>query len=157
MTENPVFARIETAIKTNDIVLYMKGSKKLPQCGFSATVAAVLERLGISEAAVGDRQVFEVGAQRVGEAGRVAAQHGRRKIERDQLGRREGAGEAGQRVAGAAAGVENAPGCEGGPRRGGGRRRRLRALKRAPVREDRARRRGAAPRPRRQAAPAGTG
>jgi monothiol glutaredoxin len=49
MTENPTFARIETDIKGNDIVLYMKGSKKLPQCGFSATVAAVLERLGISE------------------------------------------------------------------------------------------------------------
>jgi monothiol glutaredoxin len=49
MTENPVSARIEADIKNNDIVLYMKGSKKLPQCGFSATVAAVLERLGISE------------------------------------------------------------------------------------------------------------
>ncbi len=49
MTENQAFARIEADIKTNDIVLYMKGSKKLPQCGFSATVAAVLERLGIAE------------------------------------------------------------------------------------------------------------
>jgi monothiol glutaredoxin len=49
MTENPAFARIEADIQTNDIVLYMKGSKKLPQCGFSATVAAVLERLGIRE------------------------------------------------------------------------------------------------------------
>ncbi len=49
MTENPVFARIEADIKTHDIVLYMKGSKKLPQCGFSATVAAVMERLGISD------------------------------------------------------------------------------------------------------------
>ena len=49
MTENPVFARIEADINANDIVLYMKGSKKLPQCGFSATVAAVMERLGITE------------------------------------------------------------------------------------------------------------
>ncbi|PZP86803.1 MAG: Grx4 family monothiol glutaredoxin [Azospirillum brasilense] len=49
MTENPAFARIEADIKSHDIVLYMKGSKKLPQCGFSATVAAVMERLGISE------------------------------------------------------------------------------------------------------------
>jgi monothiol glutaredoxin len=49
MTENPAFARIEADIKNNDIVLYMKGSKKLPQCGFSATVASVFERLGISE------------------------------------------------------------------------------------------------------------
>lgn len=49
MTESPAFARIESDINANDIVLYMKGSKKLPQCGFSATVAAVLERLGITE------------------------------------------------------------------------------------------------------------
>lgn len=49
MTENPVFARIQSEIDSNDIVLFMKGSKKLPQCGFSATVAAVMERLGISE------------------------------------------------------------------------------------------------------------
>ena len=49
MNENPVFARIEADIHAHDIVLYMKGSKKLPQCGFSATVAAIMERLGISE------------------------------------------------------------------------------------------------------------
>lgn len=49
MNENPVFARIEADIHANDIVLFMKGSKKLPQCGFSATVAAIMERLGISE------------------------------------------------------------------------------------------------------------
>ena len=49
MTENPVFDRIQTEIDANDIVLFMKGSKKLPQCGFSATVAAVMERLGIAE------------------------------------------------------------------------------------------------------------
>jgi len=49
MTENPAFSRIKADIQSNDIVLYMKGSKKLPQCGFSATVAAVLERLGIAE------------------------------------------------------------------------------------------------------------
>lgn len=49
MTENPVFARIKDDLKAHDIVLYMKGSKKLPQCGFSATIAAILERLGIAE------------------------------------------------------------------------------------------------------------
>ena len=49
MNENPAFARIEADINSNDIVLYMKGSKKLPQCGFSATVAAIMERSGISE------------------------------------------------------------------------------------------------------------
>jgi monothiol glutaredoxin len=49
MIENPAFARIEADIKNNDIVLYMKGSKKLPQCGFSSTVATIMERLGITE------------------------------------------------------------------------------------------------------------
>ena len=41
--------RIEAELQANDIVLFMKGTKKLPQCGFSATVAAVLERLGIAD------------------------------------------------------------------------------------------------------------
>ena len=49
MIENPIFTRIEAEINAHDIVLYMKGSKKLPQCGFSATIAAVLERIGISD------------------------------------------------------------------------------------------------------------
>lgn len=45
---NPVFEQIQKDISENDIVLYMKGTKKLPQCGFSATVAVIMERLGIS-------------------------------------------------------------------------------------------------------------
>jgi len=44
---NAVFDRIRQDITTHNVVLYMKGSKKLPQCGFSATVASVLERLGV--------------------------------------------------------------------------------------------------------------
>lgn len=46
---NPVFERIQKDISENDIVLYMKGTKKIPQCGFSATVAQVLERVGVSD------------------------------------------------------------------------------------------------------------
>ena len=46
---NPIFDTIENEIKDNDIVLFMKGSKKVPQCGFSATVCQVFERLGIDE------------------------------------------------------------------------------------------------------------
>jgi monothiol glutaredoxin len=49
MTTNPVFTRIEAELAAHDIVLFMKGSKKIPQCGFSATVASVLERLGIAD------------------------------------------------------------------------------------------------------------
>lgn len=44
---NPVFAEIEKDIKENDIVLYMKGTKQVPQCGFSAVVVQILQRLGI--------------------------------------------------------------------------------------------------------------
>src|SRR5688572_20672230 len=41
--------RIADEIQSNDIVLFMKGSKKLPQCGFSGLTVAVLDRLGITE------------------------------------------------------------------------------------------------------------
>lgn len=41
--------QIKQTITDNDVVLYMKGSRKLPQCGFSATVVAVLERLGVED------------------------------------------------------------------------------------------------------------
>lgn len=44
---NPIFEQIEKDIKENDVVLFMKGTKNVPQCGFSATVAQVLERLGV--------------------------------------------------------------------------------------------------------------
>ena len=49
MTEPAIFARIRQEINDNDIVLYMKGTRKIPQCGFSATVAQVLERLGVAD------------------------------------------------------------------------------------------------------------
>jgi hypothetical protein len=49
MTENHVFERIEKDINENDVVLYMKGTKQIPQCGFSATVVQVMERLGVKE------------------------------------------------------------------------------------------------------------
>jgi monothiol glutaredoxin len=44
---NQVFEQIKKDISENDVVLYMKGSKQIPQCGFSATVAQVLERVGV--------------------------------------------------------------------------------------------------------------
>jgi len=45
---DPVFDQIKSDIENNDVVLYMKGTKLMPQCGFSATVAQVLERVGIT-------------------------------------------------------------------------------------------------------------
>ncbi len=45
--ESAIFDRIRSDIANHDVVLYMKGTKKLPQCGFSSVVATVLERLGV--------------------------------------------------------------------------------------------------------------
>jgi len=39
---NPVFDRIKNDVENNDIVLYMKGDRMFPQCGFSATVVEIL-------------------------------------------------------------------------------------------------------------------
>jgi monothiol glutaredoxin len=39
--------RIEDTVKSNDVVLYMKGTKSMPQCGFSSRVAGVLNYMGV--------------------------------------------------------------------------------------------------------------
>ena len=39
---NPIFDRINEDITNNDVVLYMKGNAMFPQCGFSASVADIL-------------------------------------------------------------------------------------------------------------------
>ena len=44
---NPVFERIESDIKSNPVVLYMKGTPVMPQCGFSARVVQILSHLGV--------------------------------------------------------------------------------------------------------------
>lgn len=38
---------IDETVKTNDVVLYMKGTKDMPQCGFSSRVAGVLNFMGV--------------------------------------------------------------------------------------------------------------
>jgi monothiol glutaredoxin len=38
--------RIETEIKENPVVLYMKGTPVFPQCGFSARVVQILSHVG---------------------------------------------------------------------------------------------------------------
>jgi len=47
MSDNPVFDQIESEIKANDVVLFMKGTPVFPQCGFSAAVVQALANLGI--------------------------------------------------------------------------------------------------------------
>jgi monothiol glutaredoxin len=44
--EDTLRERIQGIIEGNDVVLFMKGTKHFPQCGFSATVVEVLRRSG---------------------------------------------------------------------------------------------------------------
>jgi monothiol glutaredoxin len=46
--------QIEGAIRSNEVVLFMKGSPSAPRCGFSATVAGILDEL------VGDYKTVDV-------------------------------------------------------------------------------------------------
>jgi len=39
--------RIQNDIKNNNVVLYMKGTKLFPQCGFSAVVVSILQKLDV--------------------------------------------------------------------------------------------------------------
>jgi len=39
--------RIQSVIDENQVVVFMKGSKNFPQCGFSATVVEVMKRLNV--------------------------------------------------------------------------------------------------------------
>ena len=39
--------RIEETVKSNDVVLFMKGTKAMPQCGFSSRVTGVLNYMGV--------------------------------------------------------------------------------------------------------------
>ena len=39
--------QIKDTITANDVVLYMKGTKSMPQCGFSNRVAGVLNYMGV--------------------------------------------------------------------------------------------------------------
>ncbi len=44
--------QIKDTIEKNDVVLYMKGTKTMPQCGFSSRVAGVLNFMGVEYADV---------------------------------------------------------------------------------------------------------
>ena len=39
--------QIGETVKANDVVLFMKGTKSMPQCGFSSRVAGVLNYMGV--------------------------------------------------------------------------------------------------------------
>ncbi len=38
---------IDTAVKGHDVMLFMKGTKQFPQCGFSGQVVQILDYLGV--------------------------------------------------------------------------------------------------------------
>jgi monothiol glutaredoxin len=44
---NNIFYEIEQTIQQNKVVLYMKGTKDFPQCGFSAVVVQILKNLNV--------------------------------------------------------------------------------------------------------------
>ena len=48
MAEQPqdIFEQIRQQVGADDVVLYMKGSPALPQCGFSQVTAEILRRVG---------------------------------------------------------------------------------------------------------------
>ncbi len=39
-------SRIDALVKTNDVVLFMKGTPLFPQCGFSSRAISILDHLG---------------------------------------------------------------------------------------------------------------
>jgi monothiol glutaredoxin len=41
-------ADFEKRVRANDVVLFMKGNRRFPQCGFSATVVGILDKLAAS-------------------------------------------------------------------------------------------------------------
>ena len=51
-TTSDAKARIEEIVGGADVVLFMKGTKAMPQCGFSSRVAGVLNYMGVEYADV---------------------------------------------------------------------------------------------------------
>ena len=47
MTQDQTKELLAKTIADNDVVLFMKGTKQFPQCGFSATAIKILEALGV--------------------------------------------------------------------------------------------------------------
>jgi monothiol glutaredoxin len=47
MSQEQIHGWIDGQVKSNDVVLFMKGTKDFPQCGFSGRVAQILSYLGV--------------------------------------------------------------------------------------------------------------
>ena len=48
MSEQEVRNWIANQIAANDVVLFMKGTRAMPQCGFSMQIAQILGHLGVN-------------------------------------------------------------------------------------------------------------
>ena len=55
-----VQARIADDVKSNDVLLYMKGTPAFPQCGFSAVTVQILSHVGVKFKAVNVLEDAEV-------------------------------------------------------------------------------------------------
>ena len=48
MSETAAHEAIRADIEANDVVLFMKGTASMPQCGFSSRIAGVLNYMGVT-------------------------------------------------------------------------------------------------------------
>ncbi|KQM19651.1 Grx4 family monothiol glutaredoxin [Novosphingobium sp. Leaf2] len=55
-----VNTRIDSIVKSNDVVLFMKGTPLFPQCGFSSQAIAILEHVGVPYESVDVLQDMEI-------------------------------------------------------------------------------------------------
>ena len=55
-----VQTRIAEDVKSNDVLLYMKGTPQFPQCGFSSVTSQILAHLGVKFKAVNVLEDAEV-------------------------------------------------------------------------------------------------
>ena len=45
---NKIFDKIQNLIDENEVMLFMKGTPDMPQCGFSAAIVGVLNHIGVN-------------------------------------------------------------------------------------------------------------
>ena len=58
--------RIDTLVKSNDVLLFMKGNASFPQCGFSGRAIQILKACGVEPKAITTVNVLEDPAIRAG-------------------------------------------------------------------------------------------
>lgn len=49
MADNTLVKKIEEQVKSNPVMIYMKGTPQFPQCGFSARACQVLRAAGVTD------------------------------------------------------------------------------------------------------------